>query len=148
MTRRRLLHLTAVTAVGVLLSSCGPDPKEHSPRKAVDILSAVGFSTPTLEASVADGPLTLKGGEEWSKVITISGPSEDVEAWVAENFPGGIQSEAYKDDMAAAVEQLGTGVQEQGGRLTGGVEGGVAYLVVVGQGENPEVQVAVRRTGR
>ena len=146
MTRRRFLHLTAVTAVGVLLSSCGPAPKEHSPRKPVDILSAVGFSTPTLEASVTDGP--LKGGEEWSKVITISGPSEDVEAWVAENFPGGIQSEAYKDDMAAAVEQLGTGVQEQGGRLTEGVEGGVAYLVVVGQGENPEVHVAVRRTGR
>lgn len=145
MTRRRILHLTAVAAAGTLVSSCGP-ATEEAPKDAADVLSAAGFSAPALEASVTDGP--LEGGEEWSKVVAFSGPRDEVEAWISENFEDGIQSEAYKDDMAAAVERLGTGVQKQGDRLAEGVEGGVAFLVVVGQGETPEVHVAVRRTGR
>lgn len=128
------------------MSSCGPTTTENTPRDAEEILSAAGFSAPTLETAVTGG--MLEDGEEWSKVVTFSGPSEEVEAWIAENFDSGIQSEAYKDDMATAVERLGTGVQKQGDRLTEGVEGSVAFLVVVGQGENPEVHVAVRRTGR
>ena len=145
-SRRHFLHLTAVAAVGALLSACGPAEEENTPMDADEILSAAGFSAPTLETAVTDG--MLEDGEEWSKVVTFSGPSEEVEAWIAENFDSGIQSEAYKDDMATAVERLGTGVQKQGDRLTEGVEGSVAFLVVVGQGENPEVHVAVRRTGR
>lgn len=146
MSRRRFLHLTAVTAAGAFLSSCAPVSKEDTPMDADEILSAAGFSAPTVETAVTDG--ILKHGEKWSKVVTFSGPSEEVEAWIAKNFDSGIQSEAYKDDMATAVERLGTGVQKQGDRLTEGVEGSVAFLVVVGQGENPEVHVAVRRTGR
>ena len=146
MNRRSVLHLTAFAVGAALLSACGPAEKENTPRDAEEILSAAGLSVPTLETSVAHGP--LEGGEEWSKVVTFCGPSDEVEAWVAENFDSGIQSEAYKDDMATAVERLGTGVQKQGDKLTEGVEGSVAFLVVVGQGENPEVHVAVRRTGR
>src|SRR5690606_23785154 len=136
-SRRHFLHLTAVAAFGALLSACGPAEEENTPMDADEILSAAGFSAPTLETSVTEG--MLEGAEAWSKVVTFSGPSEEVEAWIAENFDSGIQSEAYKDDMATAVERLGTGVQKQGDRLTEGVEGSVAFLVVVGQGENPEV---------
>ena len=144
--RRHALHITAVIAAGALVSSCGPATRENTSMDADEILSAAGLSAPALETSVTDGP--LQGGEEWSKVVTFSGPSDDVEAWVTENFDNGIQSEAYKDDMAAAVERLGDGVQKQGDRVTEGAEGSVAYLVVVGQGKTPGVHAAVRRTGR
>lgn len=77
------------------------------PTKAEETLFAAGLTAPSLEASVADGP--LEGEEVWSEVVTFSSPSDEVEAWVAGNFPGGIESEANKGDIAAAVERLDTG---------------------------------------
>lgn len=146
MSRRRFLHLTTIAAVGGLLSACGPTDAGNSPMSAEETLAAAGLTVPALDADTADSPLT--GDEAWSTVVTFSGTSDQVEAWVAENFPSGIESRAFKDDMATAVERLGAGVQKKGDRITEGVEGSVAFLVVVGQGEEPEVHVAVRRTGR
>jgi hypothetical protein len=142
--RRRVLHLTALAAAGALLSACGPTDTEDPPMDADEILSAAGLTAPALETSVTEAP--LEDGEEWSRLVTFSGTPNEIEAWVAENFPSGIESAAYKDDMAAAVERLGIGVQKKGDRITDGVEGSIAFLVVVGQGERPEVHVAVRRT--
>lgn len=146
MSRRRFLHLTTAVVAGALLGACDPTDSEDTPMNAEEILSAAGLTAPELDASATDAP--LEGEEAWSKMVTFAGPSDQVEAWVEENFPSGIESEAYKDDMASAVERLGAGVQMKGDRLTEGVEGSVAFLVVVGQGEAPEVHVAVRRTGR
>ena len=50
--------------------------------------------------------------------------------------------------MAKYVERLGTGVQKEGDRIASGSDGAITTLVVVGQGETPEVHVVVRRTGR
>ncbi|MGO1286401.1 MAG: hypothetical protein ACTHWF_13940 [Brachybacterium sp.] len=146
MSRRRFLHLTTIAAVGGLLSACGPTDTENSPVTAEEILAAAGLTAPAHDADAIDGPLA--GDEAWSKVVAFSGTSDQVEAWVAENFPSGIESRAFKDDLATAVERLGAGVQKEGDRIAEGVEGSVAFLVVVGQGEEPEVHVAVRRTGR
>ena len=146
MSRRLFLHLTTAAVAGALLSACGPTETENIPMDADEILSAAGLSAPSLEASVADGP--LEGDEEWSRIVTFTGPSDQVESWIEENFQNGIESKAYKDDMASAVERLGTGVQRKGDRIVEGADGGIVFLVVVGQGETPEVHVAVRRTGR
>lgn len=113
---------------------------------ADEVLSAADLTTPALDTSVADAPLA--GAEAWSKVVAFTGSSDEVEAWVDENFPDGIESEAYKDDMAAAVERLGAGVQKKGDRIAQGTEGSVVLLLVVGQGDTPKVHAAVRRTGR
>lgn len=98
MSRRRFLHLTTAAATGVLLTACDPAEKEKSPMGADEILSAAGLTTPDLETTVIDAP--LEGTEQWSKVVTFSGPSDEVEAWVTDNYPNGIGSTAYKDDMA------------------------------------------------
>jgi len=145
-SRRRFLHLTAATATGALLSACGPTEMEDSQMDADEILSAASLATTALDTTVADAP--LEGDEAWRKVVTFTGSRDEVEAWVEENFPSGIESEAYKDDMAAFAERLGTGVQKKGDRIVEGVEGSVVFLVVVGQGDSPQVHVAVRRTGR
>lgn len=113
---------------------------------AEQILSEAGFEAPDLEMTVTDGP--LEGGEEWSRIVTFTGPADEVEAWVSENFPSGIESRAYKDDMQIAAAQLGDGVQKKGDRLASGTRESIAFVVVVGQGEEPTVHVAVRRTGR
>lgn len=113
---------------------------------AEEVLAAAGLTTPALRVTVTDAP--LKGTEAWSKVVAFTGSSDEVDAWVDENFPSSIESQAYKDDMATAVERLGTGVQKAGDRMTEGVNGSIVYLVVVGQGDAPEVNVAVRRTRR
>lgn len=146
MSRRHFLHLTTAALAGTLLGACGPADTENAPMDADEILSAAGLTIPPLDTTVTDAP--LDGAEAWSKLVTFAGPSDQVEAWLEENFPSGIESEAYKDDMASAVERLGAGVQKKGDRITEGVEGAVAFLVVVGQGDAPEVHVAVRRTGR
>lgn len=146
MRRRLFLQLTSAAATATLLSACNSTYTEDPPMDADEILSAAGLTEPALETAVAEAP--LRGDEAWSAVVTFRGSSDEVEAWVEENFPSGIDSEAYKDDMAAFVERLGAGVQKKGDRIVEGVEGSVAYLVVVGQGEAPEVHVAVRRTGR
>lgn len=146
MSRRLFLHLTTAALAGSLLSACDPTDPESTPMDADEILSAAGLTTPTLDTSVTEAP--LEGAEVWSRVVTFAGSSEEVEAWVEENFPSGIGSEAHQDDMAAFAERLGAGVQKKGDRIVESVEGSVAYLVVVGQGETPEVHVAVRRTGR
>ena len=146
MSRRRFLHLTRAAATGVLLTACDPAEKEKSPMGADEILSAAGLTTPDLETTVIDAP--LEGTEKWSNVVTFSGPSDEVEAWVTDNYPNGIGSTAYKDDMAEYVERLGTGVQKEGDRIASGSDGAITTLVVVGQGETPEVHVVVRRTGR
>ncbi|ATG50091.1 hypothetical protein CFK38_00065 [Brachybacterium vulturis] len=146
MSRRRFLHLTTIAAVGGLLNTCGPTDTENSPMTAEEILAAAGFTAPALDADTADVP--LEGDEVWSNVVTFSGTSSEVEAWVSEIFPSGIESKAFKDDMATAVERLGAGVQKKDDRIAEGVEGSVAFLVVLGQGEEPQVHVAVRRTGR
>ena len=80
---------------------------------------------------MADAP--LEGVEAWSALITFTGPSEQAKAWVQENFPTDIQSEAYKDDMASVVQQLGPGVQQKDDHITEGVEASIALLVVVGR---------------
>lgn len=146
MSRRRFLHVSTAAVAGALLSACSRTEMENAPRDADEFLSAAGFTAPALDAAVADAP--LKGEEAWSAVVTFAGTHDEIDAWVQENFPGGIGSEAYKDDMATAVERLGTGVQKKGDRIASGVEGSVVFLVVVGQGDAPEVHVAVRRTGR
>lgn len=146
MSRRRFLHLTTAAVTGALLSACGLTTTENPPMDADEILPAAGLTMPALDTSVADAP--LEGEEAWSKVVSFTGSSQEVDAWVGENFPSGIESEAYKDDMTSTVERLGAGVQKKGDRIAEGVEGSVAFLVVVGQGESQEVHVAVRRTGR
>ena len=91
--------------------------------------------------SVVDGP---PGGESsWDPIVAFSGPAAEVEAWIRENFPSGIESRAYKDDMQVAVERLGEGVQMKGDRLTHGVHDPISFVVVVGQQEEPTVHVAM-----
>ncbi|GAB4097237.1 hypothetical protein GCM10028787_27120 [Brachybacterium horti] len=110
------------------------------------VLLAGYDGAPPIEASVADG--VLQGDEAWSRVVTFSGSAEQIEAWVEASFPGGIESKAHKDDLAVAVERLGEGVQKKGDRLAEGVEGSTAFVVAVGQEDEPVVHAAVRRTGR
>lgn len=110
------------------------------------ILAAAALAASETAATVEDG--VLKGDEAWSTVVTFSGSVEQIEAWVEASFPGGIESKAYKDDLAVAVERRGEGVQKKGDRLAEGVEGSTAFVVVVGQEAEPVVHAAVRRTGR
>jgi len=144
--RRGILHLATFTLAGALLSACDDTDAEETPMDAEQILAAAALAAPETEASVEDG--VLKGDEAWSKVVTFSGSAEQIEAWVEASFPGGIESKAYKDDLAVAVERLGEGVQKKGDRLAEGVEGSTAFVVVVGQEAEPVVHAAVRRTGR
>ena len=113
---------------------------------AEQILAAAGFAVPDLEMVVADGP--SGASTRWSRIVTFSGPAETIDAWVAASFPSGIESRAYKDDMQIAVAQLGEGVQKKGDRVASGIHESVAFVVVVGQEDQPTVHVAVRRTGR
>lgn len=130
----------------MLLAACEkPDPKE-SDMDAESVLDAAGLSAPDLKTTVADAP--LQGDEEWSRVVTFSGPADQIDAWVTDNFPGGIESRAFKDDMASATERLGDGVQKKGDRIAEGTEGSAAFVVVIGQEDEPVVHVAVRQTGR
>ncbi|MGY5766579.1 hypothetical protein ACXET9_15435 [Brachybacterium sp. DNPG3] len=146
MSRRRFLRLTSVSIAATLLGACGSVASTAVPSDAAGVLSAAELTTPSLDIEVTDAP--LRGNEHWSRVVSFAGPSDAVEAWVAENFPGSIESTAYKADMAAYVERLGTGVQQRGDRITQGVVGAVGMLVVVGQGEEPAVHVAVHRSSR
>lgn len=147
MSRRRFLHLAAsVTAAGLLATACGPRTPEENPMDADQILAEAGFESPDLETQVSDGPVS--GDEAWNKIVTFTGTAEQVEAWIGENFPSGIESRAYRDDMEIAAAQLGEGVQKKGDRIASGTHGAVAFVVVVGQEEEPAVHVAVRRTGR
>lgn len=154
--RRTALLLTAAALPAVLLAGCDGAPEEDAAAAdAAGILEAAGLAAPgagasdgapPIEASVADG--VLQGDEAWSRVVTFSGSAEQIEAWVQASFPGGIESKAYKDDLAVAVERLGEGVQKKGDRLAEGVEWSTAFVVAVGQEDEPVVHAAVRRTGR
>lgn len=72
------------------------------------ILAAAALAAPETEATFEDR--LLKGDEAWSTVAPFSGSAEQIEAWVEASFPGGIESKAYTDDLAVAVERLGEGV--------------------------------------
>ncbi|MBK0331579.1 hypothetical protein I8D64_09200 [Brachybacterium sp. MASK1Z-5] len=146
MRRRALLPLLPLAVGTMLLAACGNSDPEETEMDAETVLDAAGLSAPDLEASVADAP--LKGDEAWSRVVTFSGPADVIDAWVADNFPDGIESRAFKDDMAAATERLGDDTQKKGDRIAEGVEGSAAFVVVVGQEDEPVVHVAVRQTGR
>ncbi|MCG7310738.1 hypothetical protein [Brachybacterium sp. ACRRE] len=146
MRRRALLPLLPLAVGTMLLAACENSDPEETEMDAETVLDAAGLSAPDLEASVADAP--LKGDEAWSRVVTFSGPADVIDAWVADNFPDGIESRAFKDDMAAATERLGDGTQKKGDRIAEGVEGSAAFVVVVGQEDEPVVHVAVRQTGR
>jgi hypothetical protein len=128
----------------MLLAACGKPDAEETEMDAETVLEAAGLSAPDVETSVADAP--LQGDEKWSRVVTFSGPASQIDAWVTDNFPDGIESRAFKDDMAAASERLGDGVQKKGDRIAEGVEGSAAFVVVVGQEDEPVVHVAVRQT--
>ncbi len=130
----------------MLLAACGKPDTEETEMDAQTVLEAAGLGAPNVEASVADAP--LQGDEKWSRVVTFSGPADEIDAWVEDNFPDGIESRAFKDDMAAATERLGDGVQKKGDRIAEGVEGSAAFVVVIGQEDEPVVHVAVRQTGR
>lgn len=147
MNRRRTVLLLAAALPSGLLTACAGSPfEDEAPSDAEQILAAAALAAPEAEASIEDG--ALQGDEAWSKVVTFSGSAEQIEAWVEASFPGGIESKAYKDDLAVAVERLGEGVQKKGDRLAEGVEGSTAFVVVVGQEAEPVVHAAVRRTGR
>lgn len=147
MSRRRFLHLTmTIVAAAALTTACGPTETEDPPMDAEQILAEAGFSAPSVESQVADGP--LKGEEKWNKVVTFSGTTEEIDGWISENFAGGIESRAYRDDEQIAVAQLGEGVQKKDDRIASGTNGSIVFVVVVGQEAEPVVRVAVRRTGR
>ena len=146
MNRRDVLLLAAAPHAGPLTACTGRPSEAEAPSDAEQILAAAALAAPETEASVEDG--VLQGDEAWSKVVTFSGSAEQIEAWVEASFPGGIESTAYKDDLAVVVERLGEGVQKKGDRLAEGVEGSTAFVVVVGQEDEPVVHTAVRHTGR
>jgi hypothetical protein len=146
MRRRALLPLVPLTVGTMLLAACEEPALEEDELDAGTVLTAAGLSTPDLETSVADAP--LQGDETWSRVVTFSGPADEIDAWVADNFPSGIESRAFEDDMAAATERLGDGVQKKGDRIAEGVEGSAAFVVVIGQEDEPVVHAAVRQTER
>lgn len=130
----------------MMLAGCGGVDTKESSEDADSILAAAGFSMPEMETSVADAP--LKGDEKWSKVVTFSGPGNDIDAWVEDNFSDGIESRAFKDDMATATERLGEGVQKKGDLIAEGTAESTAFVVVVGQEDEPVVHVAARETAR
>ena len=160
--RRTALLLTAAALPALLLAGCDDAPEEEAaPADAAGILEAAGLAAPgagvsdgapPIEATVEDG--VLQGEEAWSRVVTFSGSAEQIEAWVEASFPGGIESKAFENDLAVAVERLGEGVQKKGDRLAEGIGpssgtgGSTAFVVVVGQEAEPVVHAAVRRTGR
>lgn len=113
---------------------------------ADQILAEAGFESPDVETQVSDGPSS--GDEAWNKIVTFTGTSEQVDTWIGANFPSGIESRAYRDDMEIAAAQLGEGVQKEGDRIASGTHDSAAFVVVVDQEPEPTVHVAVRRTGR
>ncbi|MDN5895932.1 MAG: hypothetical protein L0H93_18145 [Nocardioides sp.] len=146
MRRRRFLHLPAIATLALFTAACGPPHLEDVSEDGDMILSEAGFSPPDLEMQVIEGPSEVTS--EWSHVVIFSGPATEVEAWVEANFPNGIESRAYKDNMQIAVDQVGEGVQKKGDRLASGAHGPVVFVVVVGQESEPTVHVAVRSTVR
>ena len=105
------------------------------------ILSEGGLTAPDLDMQLVDGP--LKGAGRWAHIVAFSGPAPTIEEWVKENFPGGIDSRAGADDLEVVVAQLGKGVQKEGDRVASSTQGPVAFVVVVGQEDEPTVHVAM-----
>lgn len=144
--RRRLI----LTAVGLsALVACDATRREEPTEKektmdAHDMLTAAGLSVPEAELTMKN--LEPIGDQQWRGVVVFSGESALIENWVDENFASGIQSTAYKDDMATYAEFLGEGVQKEGDRITEGAHESVQYVVIVGQETQPVVHVGVARS--
>ena len=143
MIRRRFLHGAAVfAAVSLLASACASGDVESIADNPGMLLSEGGFTAPDLDMQIVENP--REDADRWDPIITFSGPAPTVERWVVENFPHGIESRADSDDLQVVVAQLGEGVQKRGDRVATGAHEPIAYVVVVGQEEEPTVHVAMR----
>lgn len=142
MIRRSFLHGAAcLAALSVLTSACASTDMESIANNPDMLLSEGGFTAPDLDMRIVDSP--LKDPDRWNHIITFSGPSPNIEGWVKENFPNGIDYRAESDDLQVAVSRLGDGVQKKGDRVADGSRETPAFVVVVGQEEEPTVHVAM-----
>ncbi|WP_345083092.1 hypothetical protein [Brachybacterium paraconglomeratum] len=143
MIRRHFLHgAVACAAMSLLASACSFTDVPSIADDPGMLLSEGGFTAPDLDMQIVDSP--LQDADRWDPIITFSGPTLKVEDWVEENFPGGIDSRAEGDDLQVVVARLGEGVQKKGDRVATGAHEPIAYVVVVGQEEEPTVHVAMR----
>lgn len=139
--RRSLYGAVALVPLILLTSACGYSDVEDISDNPGMLLSEGGFSSPDLDMQLVGGP--LEDAEGWAHIVTFSGPAPSIENWVKENFPSGINSRAESDDLQVVVTQLGEGVQKKGDRVASGAHGPTAFVVVVGQEEEPRVYVAM-----
>lgn len=143
MIRRRFLHrAAALAAMSLLASACNATDVESIANNPGMLLSEGGFTAPDLDMQIVDSP--LEDADRWDPIITFSGPAPAIEDWVQENFPDGIESRAKSDDLQVVVARLGEGIQKKGDRVASGAHEPIAFVVVVGQEEEPRVHVAMR----
>lgn len=136
-----LCGAAALATVSLLASACSSTDVPSIADNPGMLLSEGGFTAPDLDMQLVGGPLGDAG--EWAHIVAFSGPAPTIEDWVKENFPGGINSRAESDDLQVVVAQLGEGVQRKGDRVASGAHGPVAFVVVVGQEDEPTVHVAM-----
>lgn len=141
--RRRFLRDAAALATASLLASaCSYSDVPSISNNPEKLLTEGGFSAPDLDMQVIDSPFEDTNRRE--PVIAFSGPATKVEAWVNENFSGGIDTRADRDDLPIVVARLGEGVQWKGDRVASGAHEPIAFVVVVGQEDDPTVHVAMQ----
>lgn len=143
MTRRRFLRgAAALATVSLLASACGSTDVESISDNPDMLLTEGGFTPPDLDMQIVDSP--LQEANRWDPIIAFSGPAPRIEDWVEENFPGGIDTRADRDDLPIVVAQLGEGVQRKGDQVASGAHEPIAFVVVVGQEDEPTVHVAMQ----
>lgn len=143
MIRRRFLRgAAALATVSLLASACGSTDVESISNNPGMLLTEGGFIPPDLDMQIVDNP--LQDANRWDPVITFSGSAPRIEDWVEENFPHGIDTHADRDDLPIVVAQLGEGVQQKGDRVASGSHEPIAFVVVVGQEDEPTVHVAMQ----
>lgn len=147
MIRRHFLPgAAALASMSLLASACSSTDVPSIADNPGMLLTEGGFTAPDLDMQVVDSP--LQDADRWDPIITFSGPVPMVEDWVEENFPDGIESRAQSDDLQVVVARLGEGVQKKGDRVATGAHEPIAFVVVVGQAEEPTVDVAMRGPAR
>lgn len=141
--RRRFLRDAAALATASLLASaCSYSDVPDISNNPEMLLTEGGFSAPDLDMQVIDSQ--LEDSNRWDPIIAFSDPATKIEAWIRENFSGGIDTRADRDDLPIVVARLGEGVQWKGDRVASGAHEPIAFVVVVGQEDEPTVHVAMQ----